>query len=361
MKIEIGSNFWEYSLSESRKKKFWWEADTYFKTYLKSGRNAFKAICNMLEVDKKRVLFPAYHCETESNPWNKNGWDVFYYTVEENFCVSANKLKVAIEEYKPSVIVIQSFFGFESYDFQCNAVLKKYKQDGGVIIEDITQTLLSNFRHDSADYYVCSFRKFFAIPEGGVLISKKELNLNRVESADLNIVVTALEAYSLKQEYFDTRNLKTKLQFREKYVQLNELISIDDKLYAMSDTSKKILNSIDIDSIGEKRRNNFKYLQENLGKFDYLHIYYKEVDASVIPLFLPVLVKNNEIRMELREYLASKDIYCPIIWLKSDKLTTCSKETESIYSRILCFPIDQRYDTDDMDRILDSLTEWKRS
>lgn len=359
MKIEIGSNFWEYSLSGKRKKKFWWEADTYFKTYLKSGRNAFKAICNILEVEKKRVLFPAYHCETESNPWYENGWEVFYYMVEENFCVSADRLKAAIIEYRPSVIVIQSFYGFESYDDQCDIVLKDYKENGGIVIEDITQTLLSDFRHEVADYYVCSFRKFFAIPEGGVLISKQELRLDNVEEPDENIVITALEAYSLKQEYFYTHDPETKLQFREKYVQLNNLISIDDKLYAMSDTSKRILDSVDVEFIGEKRRTNFKYLQENIKEFNYLSVDCKEVVENIVPLFLPVLVENIEIRANLRAYLASKDIYCPIIWLKSENLIRCSKETENIYSRILCFPIDQRYDIDDMDRVLDSLKEWK--
>ena len=69
MKSEIGSNFWEYDLNGNRIMRFWWESPDYNKLYLKSGRNAFKAICDSIKTEYKNVLFPAYHCETESDPW----------------------------------------------------------------------------------------------------------------------------------------------------------------------------------------------------------------------------------------------------------------------------------------------------
>ena len=43
----------------------------------------------------------------------------------------------------------------------------------------------------------------------------------------------------------------------------------------------------------------------------------------------------------------------------SPKIINCPIESKEIYSRILCFPIDQRYDTDDMERIIATVKEWK--
>lgn len=46
------------------------------------------------------------------------------------------------------LIVIQSYFGFEALNSKCDDVLRKYKNKGGIIIEDITQSLISNIRHN---------------------------------------------------------------------------------------------------------------------------------------------------------------------------------------------------------------------
>ena len=72
-----------------------------------------------------------------------------------------------------------------------------------------------------------------------------------------------------------------------------------------------------------------------------------------------VLISENKCREDLQKYLAQNDIYCPIIWKKSHNIEKCSLETQKIYDHILCFPIDQRYDYDDMQRIVSVLREWK--
>lgn len=362
MQIEIGSNFWDYSLSCHRKDKFWWEADEFNKIYLKSGRNAFKAICNHISktTTDKRVLFPAYHCETESDPWYEAGWEVMYYPVEKNFTVDCLKLQKFVAETTPAVLVIQSYFGFEALDDECDKFLKSLKSEGIIIIEDITQSVLSDIKHDCADYYVASFRKFFAIPDGGVLISKSMINIGDINQSDQNLTLSAVQAYSLKKEYFETKEIDVKEQFRKEYVSLNGLISVNDALYAMSDFSKKILESIDREDIGTKRRRNFMLLAEGFKKIESLEINRNILCDSTVPLFLPVLMETSEERADLQAFLAKHNIYCPIIWKMSPRIMNCPIESKEIYSRILCFPIDQRYDTDDMQRVIETVKEWKK-
>lgn len=362
MQIEIGSNFWDYSLMCSRQEKFWWENDVYSKVYLKSGRNAFKAICDKTckNIENKKVLFPAYHCETESDPWYEAGWAVAYYPVEKDFTVDCNKLREVVKIINPSVIVIQSYFGFEALNDECDKFLESLKCKGIVVIEDITQSLLSNTKHAYADYYVASFRKFFAIPDGGILISKSKVNLEEIKQPDLKLTMSAVQAYSLKKEYFETRKKDVKDKFREAYVDLNNLVSINDGLYAMSDFSRKILNSINVNNIRNKRRSNFELLVKGLREIKYIEVTKSNLDASTVPLFLPVLIQSGKDRGSLQAFLAKHDIYCPIIWQISPHIKNCPIETEEVYSRILCFPIDQRYESDDMQRIIETVKEWGR-
>lgn len=361
MRIEIGSNFWEYSLNCHRRDKFWWESDEFSKVYLKSGRNAFKAICNKISktVEMKRVLFPAYHCETESDPWYEAGWEVIYYPVEKNYTIESSKLQKFIDKTNPSVLVIQSYFGFESLDDKCDKFLKTLKSKGIIIIEDITQSILSDIRHECADYYVASFRKFFAIPDGGVLISKSILNIGEIKQPDQNLTMSAVQAYSLKNEYFETRERDIKEKFRKEYVNLNSLVSINDSLYAMSDFSRKILESVDRENIGTKRKKNFELLVEGLRGIEFVEITRSNLDYNTVPLFLPLLMESSKKRDSLQLFLAKHDIYCPIIWKMSPRIENCPNESKEIYSRILCFPIDQRYDSDDMQRIIETVIEWK--
>lgn len=358
MKIEIGSNFWELALDSKRIKNFWWESDEYYKTYLKSGRNAFKAICKYLAIKNKRVIFPAYLCETETEPWYEEKWSVGYYPVEDDFSLDYKKLDSCILDFNPDIIIIQNYFGFETIDDECKKVLKRYQCQGAVIIEDITQSLLTDKKYEEADYYVASFRKFFAIPDGGVLISREKIDTLEIELSDPNIEVNAFQAYRLKQKYFNTGIPEIKKLFRDKYMKLNEQISINDKLYNMSDASKDILRSINIEFISSVRVRNYNYLYERLQEMDYIRTPLKLKDTDHIPLFFPVFIDNNEMRIKLRRYLASKDIYCPIIWQRPVNLKHKVQAVENIYNCILCFPIDQRYDLEDMDRIVTTLKEW---
>ena len=67
MRIEVGSNFWEYQLGGDRAFKFWWEKEPFNTAFTKSGRNSLKAICEILneECAEHKVLLPEYLCETD--------------------------------------------------------------------------------------------------------------------------------------------------------------------------------------------------------------------------------------------------------------------------------------------------------
>ena len=63
-------------------------------------------------------------------------------------------------------------------------------------------------------------------------------------------------------------------------------------------------------------------------------------------------------RRELQIYLAKYHIYLPVIWPIDDEEVLIDDEIGYIYQNILCIPVDQRYDKNDMERIVKLINEF---
>lgn len=62
----------------------------------------------------------------------------------------------------------------------------------------------------------------------------------------------------------------------------------------------------------------------------------------------PILCDDRE---KIQKLLVKNAVYAPIIWPKNEIFSRVSEKVEYVYEHLLCIPIDQRYDTDDMERI----------
>ena len=361
MRTEIGSKFWEYSTETPREKKLWWEQDGCSRAHFKSGRNAIKAVCDLLTGRKgQRILFPAYHCKTETEAWYEKGWEVIYYPILEDFTPDKAWLAKSLAESRPDVLFIQSYYGFCSFDAECERILRDWRASGGVLIEDITQSLLSDICFPEADFYVASLRKFFAIPDGGVLISRTGLQSFEKQAGDPGIVDCAVQACRMKADYFAAPRPEAKSAFLAKYDELDEMMCVNDQLYDISDLSRRIFSCFDIESASSARRRNYAYLYRHLQETGLFSLPLRLTDERTVPLYLPVLMKDRQTRERFRTYMAKEHaIYCPVIWPYPPRLTAGFACTDAVYNRILCFPIDQRYDPDDMQRVVNACTQWE--
>ena len=73
-----------------------------------------------------------------------------------------------------------------------------------------------------------------------------------------------------------------------------------------------------------------------------------------------IINKAYKFRMYPNEYqkeLINNKIYCPIIWPRSNYIDTKYSNTEYIYEHILCIPCDQRYNIQDMKKIINCITK----
>lgn len=354
---EVGSDFWEYSIGEyENEEMFFWSNKNYKKQYLKSGRNAIKAICKVLSECKKKVMLPIYTCETVISPFIDEGWEVCFYKLNRDLSINENVFKHIYDTEQPSVVLVHSYFGFNTIKDELS--LEYCKSKGAIIVEDMTQSLFSEHHIACADYYVASFRKFLAIPNGGVIASKRTLKNIIIKESDAEIDRVALKAFELKADYFKEETEEKKVAFREEYQSIAKIISKNDDIEEISAISKKIIFSCDFNLIADSRRNNYNMIFDALRELGYIKpVLNMELDDCV-PLYLPVYVDDRE---SLQSFLRDEQIYCPIIWKKPSQVLIEDVETEYMYEHMLCIPIDQRYGSEEMNKIIKVLMNYVSS
>lgn len=349
MKSEVGSNFWEYELKAKEKNHcLWWKSPDYCVEYFKSGRNAIKALCRKLNVSKKSALLPIYTCTTVIDPFLEEGWEIGFYRLNTDLTLNYESLFQKYENNEPSVILFHSYFGLDTLknDFD---IIRQLQDRGALIVEDITQALLSHHHIPIADYYVSSLRKFLAIPDGGFVVSKHGPLGIKKERYDPTIAKTAFEAFDLKKEYFEKEDSDIKTLFRKKYQDLNLLIGYNDKIQDISPESLKIFETFNIELSGMRRRENYSHLLQSIKGIDSIQPTLSAEIGNDVPLYLPVYVAPS--RKDLQTYMAANRVYCPIIWPKPVQVDIVDDETEYMYQNMLCFPIDQRYGAEEMNRV----------
>ena len=181
-------------------------------------------------------------------------------------------------------------------------------------------------------YGIASFnsvRKFFGVPDGALLYSDKLLNEDFEQD-------TSYQRFSHLLKRID---IDAKFGYTD--FQTNDNSLNDEPIKFMSNLTKNIFNSIDVNVAKIKRLENFKYLHSHLSDLNELEI---TLDIDDVPMIYPYLIKDET----LRQKLIKNKIYVATYWNPMP-----DDYQEGLFQKyLLPLPIDQRYNTLDMDRIL---------
>lgn len=354
---EIGSNFWiskeQFETIDNNKCD---NINRWNASYLSTCRSAIGEVLKRLKDSKtKKALLPAFTCHSVLLPFIENGYEVFPYSIKEDLTVDWEKFMTSVEEIHPDVVLLHSYFGFNTISGGEN-VIKQLRKQGVSIIEDLTQRLYSTFEGIGADYQVGSLRKWMPIPDGAVLMG---LNMEQPTNEDKELSDAKMKAMFHKGEYL-MKGKGDKQQFRTEYAEAEHILDSRTVTYCMSDASRRIINSTDLDEMADLRRDNYKRLALRLKEFAAIEMICPELPDDVVPFMMPVLVKNG--RKELQQFMASHDIYPTVIWACpnefKDKIDSTAR---MIYDNILCFHIDQRYTYAEMERIGNILEKYYKN
>lgn len=327
--------------------------------FLGSGREAISAaICDIEKKDSKinkMCLLPQYTCGSVITPFTKRGWKIKFYTVDRELNINLEDIKRMIEGVRPSVILIHPYYGMlinqQIIQFlqECRELRKI------VIIEDLTQALYFIKTPQWSDYRVASLRKWFAIPDGGMISTNDIIKIDKGEEKTEYIYLKR-KAQELKEKYLrEEDNIK-----KESFLQLNSQAEaiLDSNIDAskMSEFSLKEIEEVDAEFIFKRRQANSDYLDRELKAFHkMLHTFAR---AKHSPLYYPILVEN---RKRFQSFLCQNNIFTSVIWQKSRELDLiCDIDVQYIYNNVLAIPCDQRYSFDDMERIIYFIKKYER-
>lgn len=303
----------------------------------------------------KRVLMPAYTCQTVIEPFLQLGWDVSFYSISRKLRIDSQSLLDAINLYNPDVVVAHPYYGMD-FDEEEIDLLRRAKLKGCILVVDITQCIFSNVRLSFADYYVGSYRKWFGCPDGAFL---EPMNSDHKISHDgytdnQTFVGKQTDAMYLRGVYFVTNDETVK----QISIRLNKEavhgISQTITPHRMADISLRMMANEDMEYNQSQRMCNYHILFQGLRNDGDCALVCDDLSQITnAPLYFPIYIEN---RAELQKRLAQHHIYAPVLWPVCNSAIQINETIAYIFNHLLAIPCDQRYDEDDMNRIIKVIT-----
>lgn len=302
----------------------------YSTLYFDSGRSATRYLLQYTQ--HNTIALPEYLCESIVDCFPDSS--KVYYSVD-------GSLQIQKLDNFPwdsiDVFYLLHYFGSLQQEHTLEYILEKKREYGFVIIEDTTHSIFTKTQ-TIGDYCVCSLRKWFPIPDGGVLYSK--LDIEQEEYNQLSqICSNRIDGMVLKSFYLNGCT-NDKDAYRKILLNAENQLDRQSDIYKISAISQFILKCQSVSEIISKRQQNHAVLQKAIGD---LLPEIQTRERTVAPYIYVTRVTKRD---ELRAYLTRNQVYCPVHWpvpatWKSEAAMALSKELISI-------PIDQRYGIDEV-------------
>lgn len=283
---------------------------------------------------------PDWLCHTMLNAVERASIEVRFYELDDGFKASVEALdKIGFRDGDAMLMV--NYFGLQDLTEISKTVKESYPNS--VLIEDDVQAYWSfaEKQNPYADYRFTSLRKSFAIPDGGLVYTKRQMPIATQPNtfAPLKLKAAIMKQYRREDGIND-----------QQYLSLFERAeSLINKNYdsCMSNDSKRLFAGTDVNQAKLRRQINSTYIVSCLVEMGIKPII--EVTTDSVPLFIPICINNRD---KVRHHMFQKGIYCPVHW---PLMEMDLKHGTNMAAHELSLIIDQRYDENDMNRILKNI------
>lgn len=293
---------------------------------LNTGRNCLEYILRARGY--KKVFVPYYTCEAVMEPINKLGVPYEFYNIDIHFEIRG-RFTIKADE----ALLYTNYFGLKQHYVEQLA-----EKVGSRLIVDNTQAFYAKPLAGIDTFYTC--RKFFGVADGAYLYTDKLLDedFEQDESYDRMAHLLKRIDLSAEQGFADFRKVDDDLD--------------NQPIRRMSKLTQRIMQSIDYEAAAKKRRENYLFLQEALGKENNIEL---PLDEDAVPMVYPFLVPIKEIR----EKMIKNKIFVARYWPNVLDWTT-DKDIEYLLAcQLQPLPIDQRYGRNEMIEIVKHIENGK--
>ena len=289
---------------------------------LNTARNCFEYILRARKYTK--VYIPYYTCDVMLEPLKKCNVDYVFYHINE-------QLEPIEETYQ--LQPTEAFLYTNYYGLKQRCVERLEEQYGKQLIVDNAQAFFAEPLEGIDTFY--SARKFFGVADGAYLYTDAQLDMELEQD----------QSYQRMSHLLMRADIGAEAGYRE--FRKNDDSLIDNPIRLMSNLTEKILCSIDYESAKQLRRTNYMQLDEQLCAKNGIRL---TMDEDAVPMVYPYLTNDTT----LRQRLIANCIYVATYWPNLAKLNYNTLE-ECLAKKIIALPIDQRYNKEDMKRIIESI------
>ena len=284
-----------------------------------SGRSGLELI--LRHYRPKKLWVPAYICNCVPEFLDDIGQNYTRYHVNATL-----ELEYPIELKTGEMLLYVNYFGIK--DSYCDALQKQYGQS---LILDLTQAYF--FQSNAKCPLFSSLRKFFGVPDGGLVTGVPQEEIDTLAEAN-------------GAEYASHLLYRADGQQEEAYrlFKANGEHFNNEHPLRMSRLSQYIMQNVDLDETAQTRHRNFSYLHQKLAEHNLL-----KIPPCVSPLSYPLLLKDGA---SVRTRLIARGVFVPLYWPDLQDLNAAE---HNIMGNTIHLPIDQRYELNDMDGVIEVL------
>ena len=280
--------------------------------YLNSGRNALRYIIRKLGIRKLHI--PYYTCPVVNQAIEAEECQIEQYELDADFMPARD-------------FPANDFLVYNNYFGVCGKKVSELSARYPNLIVDNAQAFYSRQVGRAAFY---SPRKFFGLPDGGLAIFKDE-ELN-VQPPDLD-ADSSLGRISHLVKRIELGASAGYAEFKAVSDQL-----VNAPVRAMSKLTAALFGNVDYKFVAARRQTNFGFLHERL------HTSFPLALADDdMPMVYPYVTEDAA----LRSRLIAQKVYVAKYW------PGLSHAANALAERIVPLPIDQRYNLEDMKRVVE--------
>lgn len=293
---------------------------------LSTGRACLSLVLDLKNYSK--VYLPFYCCDALFEPLELKGVDFEFYRIDEQFEILD---EITLQESE--AIVYCNFFGIKTA--YVNKLIGIY---GHQLIIDDSHSFFKKGYENNISFVTA--RKYFGVPDGAFLYLPTEVNLNLIPRKKTISINHGLHRLIGLQD----------AAFREFQEYENSLGSSIERISLFSE---KVLKTIDYEKVKNVRNNNFMIYRKNLDSINSIKIDNDAVDCFCYPLLLEKPID--------KKLLYDKGIFIPVYWTdvlnrKKEYSNNIECFNEMKFSKeILPLPIDHRYDSNDIERVIETI------
>jgi len=291
-----------------------------------SARAAFQAL--LQHIKPKLVWVPKYTCDAIIEPLQHEGIKYAWYNLDLDLAIKSD---VSLKEGE--YILYVNYFGLS--DHHIEKLFRSIPPER--VILDFSQAFFSK-KWTKALATIYSPRKFFGVPDGGMLETKLPIKLpSQQDDCSVERMTHLLKRLCMEPEdgYIDYQHAESSLS--------------NCNPRKMSRLTERLLQSIDFEKAKKRRYENFIFLEESLRKYNCFDV---SVSPNLSPLCYPFMTTDNR----LKEYLIKHRVFVPTYW--HDAIDRVDHEwADKMIHNLLPLPIDHRYGLQEMMRISELVVE----